>query len=420
MKVNFYLLILSASIMFAGCSSHQNYEISNECVRSFEKNRTVQDAVIIAQQAVASMSSVTKSDVVVDEKNVSVICRADSRSSDSDTLLYVVNNMEGNGFTLVSAPNNVEPIIAIVDNGSFNSAETQTNDGFLYALETAKVFVETASGKTYGSDMKTSKILPCGRLVSEFGVPRVKTQWSQSWPENIYCPNKIAGCVPVAIGQICSYFSEPTQIALSFAEQDKSSIDIDWNSLIKHKNSNNVTSSDTTVHYQSCSVDEETHKTIGRFIRQIGVIAECLYKEKSTGAAEEDAYYALQALTYNRTHKYTDDAEALYKLLGSNGVALAIGYDKSNGGHAWVVDATGEYGSIEYVYERSSEGGELQLVDEISSTQHYLHFNWGWGGNCNGFFLAGVFNTKNSYKQDTETNTANFDFSYYTNFLYTK
>ena len=32
-----------------------------------------------------------------------------------------------------------------------------------------------------------------------------------------------------------------------------------------------------------------------------------------------------------------------------------------------------------------------------SDTHDYLHCNWGWGGNCNGYFLTNNFNTSTGW-----------------------
>lgn len=40
-----------------------------------------------------------------------------------------------------------------------------------------------------------------------------------------------------------------------------------------------------------------------------------------------------------------------------------------------------------------------------------FHFNWGWYGNCNGYYAANVFDTQSALSYDGENNTAvaNFD-----------
>lgn len=47
-----------------------------------------------------------------------------------------------------------------------------------------------------------------------------------------------------------------------------------------------------------------------------------------------------------------------------------------------------------------------------STSKRYMHYNWGWYGNCNGYFLSVVFDTSDAYQYDTNNNTASYDFQY--------
>ena len=68
---------------------------------------------------------------------------------------------------------------------------------------------------------------------------------------------------------------------------------------------------------------------------------------------------------------------------------------KYTGGHAWVVD-----GYIDYVTGWRSE-------------EHlYLHCNWGWNGNCNGYFLDGVFNTDTSPSYEDNVSSTRSHYRY--------
>ena len=76
-------------------------------------------------------------------------------------------------------------------------------------------------------------------------------------------------------------------------------------------------------------------------------------------------------------------------------IVLMIGEDfYSEAGHAWIVDG---------------------YIDEIKNgiSTYYLHCNWGWTGNRNGYFVSNAFSTLANPIYDIETDPTIF-FNYNT------
>lgn len=70
-------------------------------------------------------------------------------------------------------------------------------------------------------------------------------------------------------------------------------------------------------------------------------------------------------------------------------------YDIDNNyhGHAWVLD---EYKDYMYYYcksELAEAGSYTPIITQqtLVSEEHVFHVNWGWNGDCNGYFSLGVF-----------------------------
>jgi hypothetical protein len=415
-------------------------------MQTFKNNRSLSEAIEIAKKATDFLPIASRSNVTVDENNVSIVCGRSSRSTSTDTLLYAVNYSDGQGFVLVSAPESVEPIIAITESGTFDSDETKSNANFQYALESAKQYIQSTVDENADLSKTTFSMLPTGREINELQSPRVTVQWGQLWPENLYCPNDIAGCAPVAIAQVCSYFSEPSQIELTFAERDKDLQVLDWLDMKRHIKTLKVTKqfnlSDTfQIHAEkdsilflnassnlespanhTCLASDSAHYEIGRFIRQIGVIAKSRYYDGGTGTYREDIPTAAKTLLPNRQHtsSFTDDANGFYDLLKSGGVALIIA-DLADGtaGHAWVADATGKIGTLWYKYERDDDGN-LYVASVSEDVVKYIHYNWGWNGDSNGYFSVNTFKTNDGYKYDNTDNTKSYDLSKDIEFIHIK
>jgi hypothetical protein len=450
MKKKIVYFALLFALVLVGCSTQQDevLKVDENQQTSTIRIRSIAEAIDIAKSAKNLLPVTSRSEANVDECNVIVICSSTkSRSGESDTLLYAVNNEESQGFTLIAAPLNVEPIIAVTENGSFNGEETVENESFQFALKSAINYISAESENpdnqnTYYPESSSDN------TEEYFQQPRVKVRWSQRWPSNLYCHNQVAGCAPVAIAQICSAFEEPSKIELTFDERDKDLQELDWTDMKRHISGEQELAQIGTddslrieldsvspfnvrqkVTLNRCAASTEGHRSIGRLVRQIGVICKSVYKDVEpdsvyTSTTRGNARLALRTLLpnrYNTTATVDDSAENLYDYLESEGVALVLGCETVNGmkanGHGWVADATGYTKTLLTNSDFLEEG-----VDTVGSirTTHYIHYNWGWGGNSNGYFSVKIFSTNAAKSYDTSTNTAKYNFNTDISFTYLK
>ena len=84
------------------------------------------------------------------------------------------------------------------------------------------------------------------------------------------------------------------------------------------------------------------------------------------------------------------------------------GFTGINGeGHAWVCDGAHYY----HLHSGIPLAGGGNDITEI-----YMHFNWGWNGSYNGYFLAEVYNTAKGTPDDRlpegDFSQSRSDFSY--------
>lgn len=404
-------LIVSFLLVLTACSQNEMPEMPSQPQLSEVSipGRSVADAIEIACSVKDIPSTMSRSDLNV---SVKAITRNSSRSESSDTLIYVVE-FEDNGFVLVSKPMTVKPVLGIVEEGAFDDAATQSNEGFQDVMSNAKLYVEAISTASSSGPLPIDPrpvFYNDTTVVSEKVPARIKAKWNQYWPENIYAPNKVAGCGPVAMAMILSYFEEPKTMPLTFDGADKSILALDWTKLKKHVTSlayKNPSESRITTHLKGCA-DLETHKDLGRFVRQLGQLSKATYGEKSTSTYFDDTSGILVSLLPGKTfyrENYFKDFKPLYDLLTEDGVAFVRGKDSENNGHAFVIDGTWKYGLIVKFYEIGYEvggSGEYVLTKTTTSVSEYLHVNWGWGGNSNGYFLLGVLDPDNAYRYDKE------------------
>lgn len=82
-------------------------------------------------------------------------------------------------------------------------------------------------------------------------------------------------------------------------------------------------------------------------------------------------------------------------------------------GHAWIVDGTWVIDMTVNYYDIGEDYNNpgYQLVSSNRTKNKYFHINWGWGGNSNGYFLLGIFDTSKADEYDFVNNTTTLNFN---------
>lgn len=421
-------LLLFLPFILAACSdadisdypltAPSEIQISN-AIRSSDEAVEIARGIMIVNGASTDIISRSTSN-----PHCTVITDGKSARSVEDTLIYAISFDEG--FVMVAAPNNVEPILAISSTGHFDDEITQNNEGFQSYVNMAKEYVKSNSLAGALDPILHPYSYKRVKNVTNQIEPRITVEWNQGWPENIFAPNKVAGCVPVAMAQILSHYELPTSIALTYENADKSNLRINWQLFKKHTKSSrykNLSDKDISTHLSSCGqTDLETHLDLARFIRELGALSDASYGETSTDASQDSAYLWLSKFIPNHSFTTAGDLDRMFELLKKSGVAMMVGYKDKKSGHAWVVDGTLEIGTITYLYvidDPTAATPTYHLESTTSDITNYIHINWGWSGNSNGYFLLGVFDTSDGYKYDNpDGNTASHNYNKFIEFFH--
>ena len=103
-------------------------------------------------------------------------------------------------------------------------------------------------------------------------------------------------------------------------------------------------------------------------------------------------------------------------MLKNNKPALVCAISKIFDGHAWVVDGY-LHRMRQEICIRNRDGKERR--DTTYREQQLVHCNWGWGGNCNGYYSQGVFNNRQGAvgREEYEKNWGNYEDTNFTWFL---
>lgn len=426
--MNLKLFLITGVLLCISCTNSEDLGL-NDTDFEFSHNTQVRspiEALDIANKIAAAEVDYTRASRKVSAFNIRPILADGTRSTASDTIMYAVNFEGGRGFALISTDRRIAPVLAIIDAGSYEDAENSENPEFQYAM---KNIIQFAS-------ISPVPIIPNPAMIDTI-YPRKKSEkilevdWGQFWPENIYCPNGVAGCGPIATAQILSSFKKRVNLFYNFDEAGVLSEEIDWNSIISHTRSLQYKDPSVNViehHLNSCPSPIETHHTLARVVRQIGKLEDAVYESfvingslvQETSVQYDPVVETIKNLSGESPRYSGSGIHSLFeKIIGETHSIALVGSEitingQSIGRHLWVADGAWEIGlKIRHEapgvieFPRQEPTTKIYFEGEIDT---YLHCNWGWSGNCNGYFLTDALNPSAAYQYDYESgNSSQYD-----------
>lgn len=205
-------------------------------------------------------------------------------------------------------------------------------------------------------------------------APLISTQWQQDDPYNSKCPTigaerTLLGCSAVAVGQIMNYYKWP--------RQGRGSIQYESNTSVVEKDFTQST-------YDYDNIDTP------QFLYDVAVGCKTIFGTDASSAYESDMGRALI--------KYFDYDKGMQIHYRGRVTILTGQYGYSESLPVWndeewdnmlrrELDAHRPilYGGT-YVSGNSGTGHEL--VCDGYDDAGYFHFNWGWGGYCDGWYVT--------------------------------
>ena len=399
-KMAFIGAFLDSALLLPACSGDEPVSTPVEPVSVSAKSdiRSVEEACDIAIAFLSADSDAPQSRSASDIDNVKVGYGTNSRNS-TDTLFYSVNLSDNEGFVIVSAPKAAVPVLAYVEAGSYDPAETTDNPGFNLFIEKSKEYTTNASFTIDTIDIKPYKK---PYTVVREARPRLKVEWGQSYPEGILCPNGLCGCDQTAMAQVFSYFEQPTSIELTYPGHDIDRVQLNWSEIKKHRVSCYNDFFSLRTHMENCDATQESHNALAYLCRELGHRNNADYQEidgfprTATQWNIANSLYIIllpsktvtPVTPFNSTHFNT----LITNMRSYGAVAHFRGKDSEYGGHGWLCDG-GKH------YEYHTQAFLLNGEEDIRNT-YYFHFNWGECGDSNGYFLGDVYDTTKGLQED--------------------
>lgn len=317
-----------------------------------------------------------------------------TRATETETARFHVINFENNrGFAIVSADKRTTPVYAYSTTGNIDMDDAVQNSGVGEFMECAEQFyqyeLESVGDKplppwTDPADsgyidlmLQTPFIyngVECVKRTTtthESKGPLLTTTWHQGWPFNYFCPTYIddkgveqkylAGCVPVAMGQIMAYHRHPANYG---------GYNFNWDYICSNTN---ITPRDT------CKA---------RLVRLIGAAAQVSYGPEGSGSNIVKARNAFIQMGYTVSQVKSQGSSTNQNIKSAISCHEPLYFRGANAeeeGHAWVVD--GYQSTIQRTTYYHAYYPFPIYTSVIDHETLYYSCNFGWGGLYNGMYL---------------------------------
>lgn len=317
------------------------------------------------------------------EQNLGKQTRAtfsDVTSRTEFTNFYIFNT--GDGFVIVSADDIAVPILGYSDAGNFDPQNIPVNmyewlQGYENDINRAISDGVSTSAETAANWTKLSRGQGLSPKRSRSVEALVSTKWNQSAPFNNLCPydnshseRTVTGCVATAMAQIMKYWNYPTQgngtqtyTHETYGQQTANfgSTTYDWNNMLNT---------------YSNSATQAQKNAVATLMYHCGVAVMMDYGVSSTGGSG-----AVTVGSSNGTAEYALKTYFLYKNT-LNGCRRSDYTDQT-----WKNMLTTDLdASRPVIYTGRGEGGGHCFICDGYNNSDQFHFNWGWGGYCDGFY----------------------------------
>ncbi len=280
-----------------------------------------------------------------------------------------------NSFVIVSADDGVMPILAYSDEYPFIVENMPVNVSYwMNSLDDEIQYVidnNIVASKEIESDWyNLANEIKLEHRTRNSVLPLITTHWDQNVPYMNMCPGgSVAGCVATAMAQLMKYWEWPHKGvgSHSYEENDYGTISVNF--------ANTTYDWDNMIAKPDATSTQAQQNAVATLTYHCGVSVNMNYSPQGSGAYPSDIEYALETyFDYDTTlhdvyKEYYSDMEwknMLKSELDAARPVLYSGWDVNGAGHCFVCDGYDE--------------------------NDYFHFNWGWGGYCDGYFAIGLLN----------------------------
>lgn len=377
-----FVTMLFVSLLFWSCTDKEEFNSENSSVKN---NTEVTTSKISSSEAIEIAKSFlgksTTRSLDIQSPVVNYITNnlTTRSNAQSDTVAYVINFEDNKGFAIISSKKIGNPVLAFSEEGSFSFDNEIVMENFINRIpEYVVSSIDGSDTEIYNDFFDT-----CYRF-----EPSMQVSLSQFSPWNKYVvkdhPDCPVGCVALATALIMTH----TKGAIVYHEEGyplKAMITAIKKEQSKTNNYLNEPSQpgDLVIPYYMAE------DYMAKLLYEIGKDLDMNYSPTGSGTDSKKAWTLLFNLGFDipTTYDTYNLNNVIYYLSNNYIIYLRGAGNKDN--HAWVAD--GCYYCVD-------------PFDESIILDAYIYCDWGWGGNCNGYYTGAVFDVG----KDTHYNVTNY------------
>lgn len=318
-----------------------------------------------------------------------------TESTDTSTILYVVNFEDDAGYAVLAADSRLPvDIYAVTEKGRADRNDLSSSDcngetfnplAIIHASAASIINVSDSLIKDPDADdpkrphpYDTLRDIWAGEWVitrwgpwtTSINYPAMlMTQWGQGSPYKDKTGAKDAGCGVTAVAQMMAYNQYPPLL-------DGVRIPYDTLRKMKHVYTNSDYADDVATLFAHIFKGCKTEPFLGGMLTWPKNIVPYL---KELGYKNVDIY----------KHPSKCDTEMIYSSLDKGYPVLITATTKNFHGHTWVID-----GYIKQYRTGTKVGEETgKTYGTDYESREFMHCNWGWDGDKDGYFYSGIFDS---------------------------
>ncbi|MBO7609936.1 MAG: C10 family peptidase [Muribaculaceae bacterium] len=358
----FAAIVMTIVLTVVGFTTVQARTISESEARNMAKSFMLQKQIITSSQEISLVRSAAHNGSTYNAPS-------------APQLLYIFNADNSNGgFVIVSGDDRAMPVLGYCDHGSYNPADLPP--AMQYWIEYLQSEILSLEGtEEDGSTIDNNIIMGARASIA----PMLKSQWNQNEPFNLKLPKvnngntAATGCVATAMAQVMYYYKWPNSTSTTIPSYTSETQSIYMPSLAT-----------TTFSWSSMKdfyMRQETGTAADAVAKLMLYCAQALemdFKNSSSSASTADAGDALvKYFRYSPTTRYlnrrnyntTTWESYIYNELAAKRPVMYRGQTLAGGGHSFICDG-------------------------YDSSTNMFHFNWGWSGASDGYYLLTALKPK--------------------------
>lgn len=342
------------------------------------------------------------------------------KATATEDLYYLYENANGEGWVIVAANDAMTPILAYSETGHFRTDNMPVNiqkwlgkyNDFTRKLEADGVVASEEAQNEWKALRKGARKATASVVVG----PLIQTTWDQGEPFWNQCPSKngsraYTGCVATAMAQVMKYWNWPVQGtgSKSYRPLDPNSDDYvygpystqsadfgattyDWDNML---NAYTYIDNWGTDHVLS-GLTTAQKDAVATLMYHCGVASEMMYGDYDAGGSGTiTVNYGDLTWGVSTTNQGGCAQNALWAYFGYKQDSL-IGYMRDGYGSyydswtdaAWTAMIKEELDKQRPImYAGAGQKGGHSFICDGYRTDNYFHFNWGWSGANDGYYL---------------------------------